>query len=101
GSGVVLDWTPKDQQVEKGTAVNLVVSAGSRRVPTDLIGKSFDAVKAELAAMGLVAVPVNGYSDDVKTGQVFDVNPPVGSIDTNPTAGTPVKRGTSVDLFVR
>jgi serine/threonine-protein kinase len=78
-AGGVVDWTGRGAQVPKGSAVDLVVSAGPRRVPDDLVGKTFDAAKAELTQLGLTVGQANGYSDDVQTGQVFASDPPSGS----------------------
>ena len=74
----VIDWAPKGDQ-PKRTKVDIIVSAGPRRVPNDLKGKSFADAQAELKALGLTALESDDYSDDVQTGQVFGSDPPPGS----------------------
>src|SRR5207302_8581704 len=66
----VLDWSPKGDQ-PKQTKVDLIVSAGPRRVPSDLKGKKFADALAELKALGLDAVEADDYTDDVQPGQVY------------------------------
>src|SRR5205823_14687980 len=73
-----LTWAPQGSQ-PKTTKIDLVVSAGPRRVPNDLKGKSFADAQTELKALGLTAVESDDYSDDVQTGQVFGSDPPPGS----------------------
>jgi serine/threonine-protein kinase len=87
---VVLDWAPKGDH-PKGTKVDLVVSAGPRRVPTDLKGKTFAAAQAQLKALGLTAVALEDYTDDVQAGQVYGSDPPPGS---------PVSEGAQITLKV-
>ena len=74
----VIDWAPKGDQPNR-TKVDIIVSAGPRRVPNDLKGKSFADAQAELKALGLTALESDDYSDDVQTGQVFGSDPPAGS----------------------
>jgi serine/threonine-protein kinase len=74
----VLDWSPKSDQ-PKTTKINIVASAGPRRVPSDLKGKSFADAQAALKALGLGAVEVDDYTDDVQPGQVYGTDPPQGS----------------------
>src|SRR5438045_3834844 len=64
----VIDWAPKGDQ-PKRTKVDIIVSAGPRRVPNDLKGKSFADAQAELKALGLTALESAGYSDDVQDGR--------------------------------
>ncbi|MCU1460802.1 MAG: hypothetical protein JWO37_877 [Acidimicrobiales bacterium] len=78
GVNIVLDWSPKGSQ-PKGTKVDLVVSAGPRRVPGDLKGKTFADAQAALKALGLTAVEADDYTDDVQPGQVYGTDPPAGS----------------------
>ena len=90
--GKVLDWQPRGE-VPRGAEVTVTISDGPapRPVPGDLKGKSFEEAKAELDALGLVAVRSDDYTDDVQLNQVFA---------TVPGAGTKVPVGGKVTVKV-
>jgi serine/threonine-protein kinase len=91
-AGVVLDWSPKGVEAPRGTAVDLVVSAGPtpRTVP-DVAGASFDAASAALTRLGLKVVRTDDVSDTVPKDQV---------VGTSPGAGASVDRGSTVSVIV-
>ncbi|CAM8648171.1 PASTA_pknB domain containing protein [Acidimicrobiia bacterium] len=68
-------------EAPKGSAVNLIVSAGPkpRTVPADLIGKPVDSVTAQLTALGLKVARDDAYSETVAEGIVISVNPASGA----------------------
>jgi eukaryotic-like serine/threonine-protein kinase len=78
-----------------GKTVLLTLSAGPQRYQVPLVrGKSFDAARSQLAAIGPVRV-VN------VPHQVFNVTVPAGAvIRTDPHAGTQVTRSTLIDVWV-
>jgi serine/threonine-protein kinase len=90
--GLVLDWSPKQSTLPKGTAVDLTVSDGPAPRPiTDLSGKTYDEAAAALSAVGLAPTQTTRFSDTVAAGRV---------IGTDPGAGTSVPRGATVTVIV-
>jgi serine/threonine-protein kinase len=82
--------TPK--QLEKGSAVTLVVSKGPQpRVIPDISGMSPDQATAALTQLGLVPHTVERYDQKVDKG---------GLIGLEPGPGTSVPRGADVNVVV-
>ncbi len=80
-------------QVEKGTTVVLVLSAGPapRTVPK-LVNTPYDQAKAALEKLGLVVTRLEDqFSDKIGAGSV---------ISTDPAAGEKVNRGGTVNVVV-
>jgi beta-lactam-binding protein with PASTA domain/tRNA A-37 threonylcarbamoyl transferase component Bud32 len=79
-------------QVPQTTNVELTVAVAPTTVaiPTDLVGKTYDAAAAQLTALGLAPVRADVESDEPE-GQV---------ISTNPNKGTTVQIGSQVTLNV-
>ncbi len=93
-AGTVLAVDPATSgQLAKGSAVNLVVSDGPapRTVPTLPPGSTFAQAQQALAAVQLVAVEDDEFSDTVPAGQV---------VGTDPGAGTQVPRDSKVKVVV-
>jgi serine/threonine-protein kinase len=96
--GVVIDSTPTaGTSVEKGSTVTLKISSGARSelpsrvtVPA-LAGLTLEEAEATLKATGLAAEQVSEPSEKVPPGVV---------IDSTPTAGTSVEKGSTVTLKV-
>jgi serine/threonine-protein kinase len=88
----VLDWAAKGGQLAKGTAVDVLVSAGPQpRTVPDVSGQTFDAAAAALRALGLVPVQGGAFSDTV----------PVGiAVSTTPAAGGLADRGSRVSVNI-
>jgi serine/threonine-protein kinase len=95
GAGVVISSDPPAGEAVRGTDVHLVVSKGAERfeVSPGLEGKPAETVKAQLQEH-LPAVPLTekgDWSDDMAEGMVIRFDPP---------AGTELKRGELVTMFV-
>lgn len=92
-AGIVMSVPPLPDELEKGTAVDLEVSAGPapRTIPDDLTGRSFDEVAAILGDMGLEAVRAEDSSETVAEGLV---------IGSDPGGGAQVARGAAVTVVV-
>jgi eukaryotic-like serine/threonine-protein kinase len=93
--GVIISADPASGEAVRGTNVSLVVSKGRERFEVNpaLVGKPADDVKAQLQEH-LPAVQLTedaAYSDDVAKGMVVSFDPP---------AGTELKRGQVVTMFV-
>jgi serine/threonine-protein kinase len=90
--GVVLDWSPKESTLPKGTPVDLVVSDGpAPRTITDFTTKTYDEAAAALSAAGLTPAQAVRFNNTVAAGRV---------IGTDPAAGTSVPRGATVTVIV-
>lgn len=87
--GTVLEQSPAPGvEVEKGSAVDLVVAGSETVVTPDLSGLTRAEAEAAVVAAGLVVDRViDVYSDDVPAGQVADQTPVAGSAVP---AGSPV-----------
>jgi serine/threonine-protein kinase len=92
-AGVVLSVPELPAELEKGSPIGFVVSAGPepRTIPDGFGGQSFDEVAAALDGLGLVAVRVENSSETVEEGLV---------IGTDPPAGSQVERGREVQVIV-
>lgn len=91
--GVVISADPEGGEAIRNSDVELVVSRGPERftVPTDLVGQPIEAVREALQGIPVVPTEVQDYDDDV----------PVGSVTGfEPEAGTEVKRGDPVTVYV-
>ena len=84
--GVVIDWQPNSQEIEKGSTVQVAISSGPRprQVPTGLSGMTYDQAAAKIKDAGLVPTKVTAYSDSVRAGLVVWVSPK----DTAPKGST-------------
>ncbi len=79
-------------QVETGTRVDVVVSAGPEpRIVPNLAGRSQAEAEAALLELGLVAVIAEAYSDTVALGQV---------IGNDPTPEATIERGGEVTITI-
>ena len=90
---VILQHPAAGSTVKERTRVTVVVSngAGTAIVP-NVVGESQEAAKADLRANGLsVRVAKRTTSDEGEDGQV---------LDQSPTAGTRLRRGEPVTIFV-
>jgi beta-lactam-binding protein with PASTA domain len=92
-AGSVISQDPAaDTMVAVGSTVNIVVSTGASTVPVpDVTGQAAADAQAALEGDGFVVTSTEQSSDDVEAGLV---------ISTNPSAGTEVAPGTSVEMFV-
>jgi serine/threonine-protein kinase len=90
GKGLVIGTTPAaGKQVARGETVTVIVSKGQDLVTVpDVSGMQPDAAAAKLEAAGLVVDEIQGPF----RGRVYTTDPP---------AGTQVKRGSSVDLYLK
>src|SRR5262249_45392732 len=91
--GAVIRTTPAGgEMAPKGSTITAIVSKGPRLFAMpDLVGLSLSAAKAKARNAGLVVrneypVPGSGKAQGTVQGQ-------------NPTSGTMVRRGTSIDLY--
>jgi serine/threonine-protein kinase len=94
-AGMVLDWSPKRATLPKGTAVNLVVSAGpAKRTIENLAGKTFDEAALALTAIRLKPVRGQEFSDSVEAGRVVRTEPPAGAtVDRDANVTVVVSQG--------
>jgi serine/threonine-protein kinase len=90
--GLVIATAPEaKEEIPRGSAVDLTVSAGPRPVEVpDVIGESSDGAAATLEGLGL-AVAVDEVESSQQAGTV---------IDQDPAAGTTVDEGSQVTLTV-
>jgi serine/threonine-protein kinase len=80
------------QWVDKGTTVDVTVSAGPEpRTLIDYAGQPVDKVLADLTAKGLAPTPVEEASETVAKGNVVRTDPPVG---------TQVPKGAPISIVV-
>lgn len=79
--------------VEKHTQIIIYVSSGTDTVliPDNIIGSTEAAAKKYLDAQGLIVKSIEGLSDEVEEGQVYDCKP---------GAGEQVKAGSTVTIYV-
>jgi beta-lactam-binding protein with PASTA domain len=91
--GEVISQRPADgEKVQKGQAVDLVVSAGPETVVVpSLANKSRSEALADLAGKGLEATVVLRTREDLAPGTVFD---------QEPKAGSRIEKGRTVQVFV-
>ena len=89
---IVMEWSPKGEEIPKGSAVALTVSAGPepRRI-SDWRNKTFEEAKAGLEGSGLVVRRVDAFSDDVEAGRV---------VRTEPGNGQQAPKGSTVTVVV-
>ena len=91
--GKVISMSPgAGETVKKGDTVTLVISKGPKdmKVP-DVTGESQESATAALEAMGLKVEVKDKASEDVDKGNV---------VSTSPAAGSSVKSGDTVTLYV-
>jgi eukaryotic-like serine/threonine-protein kinase len=94
--GKVIDSTPKaGEKMKKSDRLTLLVGAPAEKVNVpDVAGRSVDEAKKILKDAGLAVSPQQGERE-VKDGEdVGDV------LETDPTAGQPVSKGSQVKLIV-
>jgi serine/threonine-protein kinase len=93
--GVVISSSPAaDQEVEKGSTVDLVVSKGKETVEVevpDVVGQPARAAEAELEQAGFEVSRRTQSNDTVPKGSV---------IKTNPSGGERAEQGSSVVMYV-
>ncbi len=91
--GTVIEQDPKSgESVKKGTTITLtVVKKDTVEISTSIIGKTEDEAKSQLNLSGLIPTFMSEYSDTVKPGTV---------IRTLPEAGSTVKVGTEVTVYI-
>jgi serine/threonine-protein kinase len=91
--GTVLSQAPAaGEEVDEGSAVDLVVAGSGDVVVPDLTGLSQADAEAAIAAAGLVLETVlQDYSDEVPAGSV---------VEQTPAAGSTVPQGTAVTISV-
>lgn len=91
--GLVTETSPAaGTEVELGATVTMLVSTGPATVPVpDVVGQVAADAQAALDGEGFVVTMTEQASDEVEEGLV---------ISTNPTAGTEVAPGTTVDMTV-
>ncbi|GMQ86090.1 MAG: hypothetical protein BMS9Abin07_1662 [Acidimicrobiia bacterium] len=95
-SGTVIETNPvAGTAVAVGSTVAMVVSTGPDQPDTipvpDVVGTAAAEAQATLEAEGFTVTTTERSSDDVEAGSV---------IETNPSAGTEVAPGTTVDMVV-
>ncbi|MGY1778194.1 Stk1 family PASTA domain-containing Ser/Thr kinase [Geodermatophilus sp. SYSU D00804] len=91
--GTVIAADPDGGEAIRNSDVELVVSKGPERftVPTDLVGQPIEAVREALAGIPVVPTEQQDYDEEI----------PVGSVTGfEPEAGTEVRRGDPVTVFV-
>jgi serine/threonine-protein kinase len=84
---------PAGQKISPDSGVLLVISSGPStiEIPSDVLGLSYDAAKAELEGLGLTVTQDTDTSGRVSAGLVAR---------TSPNTGQSVNAGSSVTLFV-
>ncbi len=77
---VISQNPPADDNVSKGTSVDLMVSKGPRpiRVP-DVIGKTSSEASADIIKDQLKVIKSEEFSDSVEEGRVIRMSPPAGT----------------------
>ncbi len=76
----------------RGSAINVIVSAGIRLTIPDVTGKPFDEAKAQIEKIGLkVGKVTKEYSSEIPAGYVIAISP---------SAGTQVEPGTEIAFIV-
>ena len=93
--GQVIDWSPRDTDAPKGSAVSLTVSAGPKPVTlSDWRGKPFDEAKAAMQSVGFRVQRQDVYSDQYPTpGTVVSTSPGPGDIEKGSTVVVTVSQG--------
>ena len=76
----VIEQSPNDIKIEKGSIVTLVVSKGPQLVEIpDVAGQKEADAKATLQALGFQTTTTEDFSTSVKKGEVIRTDPPIGS----------------------
>ncbi|MBC7253540.1 MAG: PASTA domain-containing protein [Actinobacteria bacterium] len=89
---IIRTMPPEGEEVDRGTAVDLVVSRGPEPVTLpDLRGKSEGEAVSILQGLGLQANLQRSYNESVSAGLVCS---------SEPAPGTPLARGSAVTLTV-
>jgi serine/threonine-protein kinase len=96
--GVVLDWSPKDAELPKGNAVDLIVSGGpAKRTIENYAGRTLEEVQSAFSLLRLNAAPAEEFSNSVEAGRVIRTEPPAGaSVDRDSTVTVFVSKGPDV-----
>ena len=92
---VISQNPPANDNVSKGTSVDLMVSKGPRpiRVP-DVIGKTSSEATAEITREQLKVIKSEEFSDSVEEGRVIRMSPPAGtSIEKDGAVSIVVSKG--------
>ncbi len=92
GTVIAVDLAPGVVDLERGSAVDLVVSSGpeARPVPTLPDGADLDTAVALLTDARFVPVEAHEYSEEVPAGQVIRLEPSSGAIEEADTEVTVV-----------
>nr|WP_308204657.1 PASTA domain-containing protein [Frankia sp. R82] len=96
-AGHVISTSPAiDTAVQPRSNVVLVMSTGpdTRQMPADIIGKSYDAAKGEIDALGIAGVVVQ------RAVVVTDSSPPDSVVGSDPQVGLPIAPNSKVTLTV-
>jgi beta-lactam-binding protein with PASTA domain/tRNA A-37 threonylcarbamoyl transferase component Bud32 len=90
--GAVVDWSPKNASLPKGSEVTVIVSDGPAPIEVpDLDGRTFEDAKAVLTAKGLEVARLERFDSDVEKGLV---------ISTTPGTGARIPKGETVTIIV-
>ena len=91
--GTVIEQTPEaSEKIKKGSVVTLkIVQKDAVVIDASILGMTEENAKSYLISRGLIPIVVPEYSDTVKAGLV---------LKTSPEAGTSVKTGTQVTIYV-
>lgn len=91
---ILEQWPEPGEVVNKGTAVNLVISKGQRAIVSfplpDFKGQDFEVVKTQLSNLGLLLG--NSWPENSTVYRAGEV------IEQNPGAGTEVQQGWKIDF---
>jgi serine/threonine-protein kinase len=89
--GTVLEVAGAGTEVEQGSEVRVVVSAGPEpRVVPPVAGQPAEAVHAQLGGLGLAVTPAQEYSETVPLGMV---------VRTDPAEGSSLAKGAPITVF--
>jgi serine/threonine-protein kinase len=88
--GTVIGQTPVDGRLERGSAVDLVVSKGPQSIGVpDVTGMTVAKAKQVLVDAGFEVSVTDAYSDDIKVGRV---------VATVPAGGTEAPEGSTIEI---
>jgi serine/threonine-protein kinase len=88
--GTVIGQTPVDGRLERGSAVDLVVSRGPQSIGVpDVTGMTVAKAKQVLVDAGFEVSVTDAYSDDIKVGRV---------VATVPAGGTEAPEGSTIEI---
>jgi beta-lactam-binding protein with PASTA domain len=92
-AGSVIEQTPSQGELEEGSPIAIVVSAGPPlEVVPDLVGMKFEAARTKLLALHLKVQESRRY-DDAEVGEVIAQQPPEGRLEWGKTVTLVVSKG--------